>query len=159
MRRRRTSMIILAGLVILAAIVAPTRGAAPPVWRPGLGDLMTMAVQPRHIKLAAAGREKNWIYAAYELGELKEAFDDVARSVPIWDSMPIGAMVRSLTKAPLASLGAAIKSTDPSRFDAAYRELTDACNSCHEAANHGMIVIRIPDTVPFSDQDFRPAVH
>ncbi|HUA51706.1 MAG TPA: hypothetical protein VMB81_06055 [Candidatus Sulfotelmatobacter sp.] len=156
MRRYRTSMVILACLAALAAVVAPTRAASPPAWHPGLGDLMTMAVQPRHIKLAAAGREKNWIYAAYELGEIKEAFDDVARSVPVWESMPIATMIRSLTKAPLVALGEAIKSADPSRFEAAYGKLTDACNSCHQAANHGMIVIRVPDTVPFSDQDFRP---
>lgn len=31
----------------------------PRTYRPGLGDLMTMTVQPRHTKLGLAGREKN----------------------------------------------------------------------------------------------------
>ena len=44
-----------------------------PSYRPGLGDLMTMTVQPRHIKLGIAGRENNWAFAAYELHELEEA--------------------------------------------------------------------------------------
>lgn len=37
---------------------APTT-TAPQPYRPGLGDLMTMTVQPRHTKLGLAGQEKN----------------------------------------------------------------------------------------------------
>jgi hypothetical protein len=59
------------------------QGAAPQAYRPGLGDLMTMTVQPRHTKLGLAGQEKNWTYAAYELHELEEAFERAAR---VWRS-------------------------------------------------------------------------
>jgi hypothetical protein len=30
---------------------------------------MSTTVQPRHVKLAFAGREKNWVFAAYELAK------------------------------------------------------------------------------------------
>jgi hypothetical protein len=35
----------------------------------GLGDLMTMTIEPRHTKLGLASREANWRYADYELHE------------------------------------------------------------------------------------------
>jgi hypothetical protein len=57
------------------------QGAAPQAYRPGLGDLMTMTVQPRHTKLGLAGQEKNWTYAAYELHELDAAGDWAASLV------------------------------------------------------------------------------
>lgn len=36
---------------------------------------MTTTVQPHHMKLALAEREKSWVYAAYELHQFDEAFD------------------------------------------------------------------------------------
>ena len=45
---------------------------------------MTMTVQPRHIKLGLAARDHNWSYAAYELHELEEAYERVARHSPQW---------------------------------------------------------------------------
>ncbi|MBI3514227.1 MAG: cytochrome c [Proteobacteria bacterium] len=153
-----SSVIVLAAVLVLAvpAIGSAQNAAAPPAYRPGLGDLMTMTVQPRHIKLAVAGRERNWSYAAYELHQLEEAFDRVARNWPTWRSVPIAEMMTSLTKEPMAALAEAIKSADASRFGTAFGRLTETCNTCHQGANSGMIVIRVPDNSPFSDQDFRP---
>ena len=37
-----------------------TTTAAPQPFNPSFGDLMNLLVQPRHIKLAFAGREANW---------------------------------------------------------------------------------------------------
>jgi hypothetical protein len=39
----------------------------------------------------------------------------------------------------------------------AYKKLTDACNSCHEATNVGVNVIVVPDASTFPNQDFRRA--
>ena len=71
------AMIVVATVMVAAPVfvAAQTPEPAPPPYRPGLGDLMTTTVQPRHTKLAIAGREKNWVYAAYELHQLDEAFD------------------------------------------------------------------------------------
>jgi hypothetical protein len=43
---------------------------------------MTTTVQPRHVKLAFAGREKNWVFAAYELKQLSDAFDRLSLQWP-----------------------------------------------------------------------------
>jgi hypothetical protein len=148
----------LAGLTILVLPAVASGQTAPgssATYRPGLGDLMTMTVQPRHIKLAFAGREKNWAYADYELHELQEAFDRAVRAWPQWRSLPIADMMTSVTKEPMTALSQAIKASDANKFLVAYKQLTDACNTCHQAADRGVIEIQVPETSPFSDQDFR----
>ena len=128
----------------------------PPVYRPGLGDLMTMAVQPRHTKLGLAGQAQNWPYAAYELHELQEAFDRVARFSPRWRNFAVAETMQSVTSEPMTALAAAIKGGDAAGFTAAYKELTETCNLCHRSAGQGVIVIQLPTGSPFPDQDFRP---
>ena len=48
-------------LPLIADAQAPSN-TAPPPYRPSLADLMTSTVQPRHVKLAFAGREMNWAF-------------------------------------------------------------------------------------------------
>jgi hypothetical protein len=148
---------IVASLAVLNGGHAQSTSPDQRLYLPGLGDLMTMTVQPRHIKLALAGQQKNWTYAAYELHELEEAFERAARAWPQWQSIPIAQLITSATKEPIASLAQAIKAADGNRFMAAYEHLTDACNACHQAANRSMIVIRVPDASSFPDQDFQPS--
>jgi len=131
-----------------------TKSAAP--YHPGLGDLMTAFVQPRHIKLGLAGNARNWPYAAYALHELAETFADVGKLVPTHDNMPIPEMIASTVKQPMAALDAAVKAKDAAAFTKAYADLTAACNTCHQSANHPMIVIQVPTVSPFPDQDFHP---
>jgi hypothetical protein len=156
--RALASAALLIVLLGGAAQTPPAGQAAPPAaYRPGLGDLMTMTVQPRHIKLALAGREQNWAYAAYELRELEEAFERVARSWPQWRAVPIAEMIPALTHDPMTALAQAIKAADATKFAAAYGQLTDGCNACHKAADRAVIVIQPPTASSFPDQDFRPA--
>jgi hypothetical protein len=117
---------------------------------------MTATVQPRHIKLGLAAREGNWPYAAYELHELKEAFDRAAKAWPKWRTFSIPEMMASVTREPMAALERAIKAGDPSRVTTAYEQLTAACNTCHRSAERGVIVIQSPIASPFPDQDFQP---
>lgn len=132
MARRSQFMLIVGALVLW---LGPTPGMAqtareeagsPPAYRPGLGDLMTATVQPRHIKLALSARERNWAYAAYELHQLQEAFDRTAQVWPTWRGVPIADMIKSVTTEPMAVLTQAIKSGDPERFASGYGLLTDA---------------------------------
>jgi len=134
----------------------PPPAAAPQAYRPGLGDLMTMTVQPRHIKIALAGREKNWAYAKYELHELEEALQRVVQVWPRWRGLPLGGMVEAIGKGPMAAVAAAIEAKDADKFAAAMPQLAEGCNACHQAANVGMVVIKTPDASSFPDQDFRP---
>lgn len=132
------------------------RAKGPAVYRPGLGDLMTATIQPRHIKLALAGHAKNWDYAAYELHELSEAFGRIAEVWPEWQSMPIPDMMRAALGGPMATLTQAIKNRDADQFAAAYGQLTDGCNACHQSANRGFVVIQPPQASSYPDQDFTP---
>ena len=127
-----------------------------PDYHPSMADLMTMAVQPRHTKLGLAGRARNWPYAAYETSELKNAFARIARTVPTFNGSDTAALVNSRIKGPLDALEAAVKARDGRRFDAAYADVTQACNVCHRSLSHDPIVIRIPEVSAFPDQDFRP---
>lgn len=131
--------------------------AQKPAFHPGLGDLMTAFVQPRHTKLGLAGSAQNWPYAAYELNELSEAFDDVAQSVPKYRNLSVPEMITATVKPAIATLDQAIKAKDSSQFTAAYGQLTASCNACHQSADHAIIVIQAPTASPFPDQDFRPA--
>jgi hypothetical protein len=161
---------LVAALALFVGLALPTcpiiafgqsaqqaQAAPPPTYRPGLGDLMTMTVQPRHTKLGLAGREKNWAYAAYELHELEESFERAGRTWPRWRSFPIPDMMSALTKEPMAAVSQAINNNDTSGFAAAYDKLTASCNACHQAAGRAVIVIQVPAASPFPDQDFQPA--
>jgi len=145
---------LIAALVPLAAAAQSAPPSEP--YRPGLGDLMTMTVQPRHIKLLLAGHEQNWPYAKYELKELQEAFERIARAVPRYRGLPMGGMIDAIAKGPIDELAKAIDAKDEVAFDAGYEKLTQGCNACHQAANVGMVVIKVPNGSSFPDQDFRP---
>jgi len=56
---------LLAGAITLTLVdlgnaqtSASSEAAQPEAYRPSFGDLMTIAIQPRHIKLGLAGQEK-----------------------------------------------------------------------------------------------------
>jgi len=148
--------VMLATTVFVLAQTPPEDKVTPPSYRPGLGDLMTTTVQPRHIKLALAGREKNWVYAAYELHQLDEAFDRLSIMWPQWRQVRIVEMIETIIRQPMYDLGLAIKDKSEEKYWVAYGQLTEACNSCHVGARQVPIVIQEPKESMFPDQDFRP---
>jgi hypothetical protein len=152
---RAAMAMLLVGFTMTAA-AAQTAAPAPEPYRPGLGDLMTMTIQPRHMKLLLAGNAQNWIYAKYELHELQEAFDRAVRVWPRYKGLPLAGMIDAIAKGPMDELAKAIDGKDEIAFDAAYEKLTEGCNACHQAANVGQVVIKIPNASTFPDQDFRP---
>ena len=152
------ALALLTGVTLAASAAAQPASEgkpAPPAYRPGLGDLMTTTVQPRHTKLAFAGREKNWAYAAYELRELDEAFDRLSVQWPQWQRVRIVELVETMIREPIDDLGQAIDAKDEAKFAAAYVKLTEACNACHQAAKRPFVVIQEPKENMFPDQDFR----
>lgn len=158
--RRHAIALALATTALLMPLAAGGQGSPPepPAYRPGLGDLMTMTVQPRHLKAGLAGQERNWALLAYEVHELEEALERVAKLVPKWRDLDIAALIEGATKAPIETLEEAAKARDAVRFNDAYARLTAACNACHQSAKVGMIVIQVPrGSSPFTNQDFRPA--
>jgi hypothetical protein len=154
---------LLAGAMTLAVVnlgnaqaPASSEAPAPEAYRPSFGDLMTIAIQPRHTKLGLAGQERNWIYAAYEFRELQSAFARTAGVVPTYRSMNTADLISATTKAPMEDVAAAIKAGDAAKFADAYAQLTATCNACHQSTDHGAIVIQVPKASSYPDQDFRP---
>jgi hypothetical protein len=108
----------------------------------------------RHVRLWVAARSGDWSFAAYELGNLKGAFDRLGRAHPVEHEIPLQDMISSVTAQPFEDIHEAIESKDGVAFAKAYGNLTSACNSCHQATNHGVVVIRAPTDLSISDQDF-----
>ena len=147
--------ICLALAVALGASSAPAQTAPPqPDYHPSFGDLMTMAVQPRHTKLGLSGQARNWTYAAYEASELRNAFIRIGRTIPDYRTVNLTTMFAGSVTGPLDQVDAAIKAGDGKAFDAAYATLTTACNACHVALDHAYVVVKAPAATDFPDQVF-----
>lgn len=119
-------------------------------YRPGLGEFMS-GIQVHHAKLWFAGQNENWQLADFELHEIMEALDDIKTFNT--DRPEIKSL--QMIYAPLDSLNKSVQQKNLSAFKSNFALLTTTCNNCHRDTDHGFNVIRIPDTPPFSNQDFK----
>ena len=162
--RRRPFMvaaIAVTAAAILVICLAAWRGvAAGPEatpsphateYLPSISDLMIATIQPRHERLWQAEQDGNWAFATYELGNLRGAFDRLGRAHPSEHDISFPDMVTSVTEQPFKELNSAIQSKDGTAFAKAYDDLTDACNSCHQALNHSVVEVRVPNRTSTSD--------
>jgi hypothetical protein len=158
---RPIAAIAISAVAILAIGLATSRGmAAGPEavpspqateYLPSISDLMIATIQPRHERLWRATQDGNWDFAAYELGNLHGAFGRLGRAHPTEHDISFPDMISSVTEQPFKELKSAIQSKDATAFAKAYADLTDACNSCHQALNHGVVEIRVPNRTSASD--------
>ena len=160
--RRRP--LLLAVIAIAAGVIAtigsgtlrsvaagPEAAPASQAYLPSISDLMIATIQPRHERLWRAAQDGNWEFAAYELGNLHGAFGRLGHAHPTEHDISFPDMISSVTEQPFKELNSAIRSKDSAAFDKAYADLTDACNSCHQALNHGVVQIRVPSRTSASD--------
>ncbi len=120
------------------------------VFYPGLGEFM-MGIQAHHAKIWYAGINQNWALADFEVGEIKETLEGVKKYCtdrPEIKTLPI-------IYPALDSVNNAIKAKNLLRFKASFVLLTNSCNSCHQNTNHAFNVIKIPDTQPFTNQEYK----
>lgn len=120
-------------------------------YKPGFGEFMS-TIQVHHAKLWFAGENQNWQLADFEIHEIKESLDGIktyCSDRPETNSL-------GMIDAPIDSLQNAIMEKNISRLKSAYVLLTNTCNTCHEATAHGFNVIKIPTSIPFSNQEFKP---
>ena len=162
-RRRPAAVAIIAvATAVLALCLATWRSVAaepkapPPSplateYLPSISDLMIATIQPRHERLWQAEQNGNWEFAGYELGNLKGAFTRLGHAHPTQGDIPFADMIASVTDQPFTELNSAIQSKDSAAFGKAYADLTDACNSCHQALNHGVVEVRVPNRTSTSD--------
>ena len=160
-------------LVVLASTAACDRSVDPAVrtkldahdallqelprgfYEPGLGDLMH-ALQLRHAKLWFAASGSNWELAAFELHEIHESLDRVARWHADDEDVPMAASIKAYMQAGRYALDQSITRRNAVEFAAAFDRFTEGCNACHQAAKHGFIVIKRPTGEPYSNQQYAP---
>jgi hypothetical protein len=58
--------------------------------------------------------------------------------------------------APIDSVINSIQQKNPQLFKSGFVLLTNTCNTCHKATEHGFNVIIIPTNPPVTNQDFKP---
>jgi hypothetical protein len=146
--------VLVTGLATSRSVAAGPEAAPSPQgtgYLPSISDLMIATIQPRHERLWRAGQDGNWEFAAYELGNLHGAFDRLGHAHPVEHDISFPDMIASVTEQPFRELKSATQSKDAAAFTKAYADLTDACNSCHQALNHGVVEIVVPSRTSTSD--------
>jgi hypothetical protein len=123
--------------------------------RPTLSDLMTLT-QLRHFKLWYAARLENWKLAAYELDQFETTIGRIVKLYPTASSIAQANLIHEKTDPAMSDLRRAIHDRSSSRFEAAYVQISSACNQCHQATEVGFIVVQVPTKSPFSNQNFKP---
>ena len=120
-------------------------------YKPGFGEFMS-SIQVHHEKLWFAGINQNWKLADFEINEIKESLEDIqtyCTDRPERKSL-------TMIDRPLDSISYAIQQKDEALFKKSFITLTNTCNNCHRTTEHEFNVIKIPDTPPFSNQEFKP---
>lgn len=115
-------------------------------YHPELGEQM-LILQIRHARLWFAGEAQNWTLAAFELQEIKEAFEAVVEQNPehaIFQPQRLADILPAMTKAPVAALRDAIDHGSKAAFEEAYDGLSTACTGCHRTAGNDFLVIQRP---------------
>lgn len=123
--------------------------------RPTLGDLMLLT-QLRHFKLWYAQKVGNWPLASYELQQFKTTIDRIVKLYPTTSSIAQANLIHEKTDPAMEALRQAVSEKDGSRFEAAFQQVTNACNQCHQAAGVGFITVQVPTHSPFGNQNFGP---
>jgi len=119
-------------------------------YKPGFGEFMTN-IQIHHAKLWFAGTNKNWKLAQFEIQEIRESMEDIQK----YQSEREETKTLPIIFAPLDSVQAAVSDSSLNKFKQSFTNLTNTCNACHQAVNNEFNKIKIPDSPPFSNQDFK----
>jgi hypothetical protein len=138
-----------AGDVLLKQQVDTLQQQLKNVYRPGLGEFM-LGIQTHHAKLWFAGKAQNWDLAKFEIEEIEETIADIKQYCADRPEVKSIGMIDM----PLDSLNQAIQTRNEAMFTSKFTLLTNTCNNCHVANQHGFNVITIPGSPPVSNQKF-----
>lgn len=118
-------------------------------YKPGLGTSMRN-FQYQHEKLWFSGIHQNWELADFAMHELEEELEDLKIFSADKPEVDLIDMIIS----PLTNVKKAIDNKDENLFRTHFESLTNTCNTCHKATDHGFIVITIPSVPAYSNQVF-----
>ena len=169
--RNRTIALLVATAALSASVAIPAAPPPPPsadaeiaalkkeiaelkksAYHPELGEQM-LTLQVRHARLWFAGEAQNWTLAAFELQEIKEAFDAVVEQNPehaIFQPQRLADILPAMTKTPIMALRDAIDHGSKAEFEKTFDGLSAACTACHKTAGNDFLVIQRP-TAPLLD--------
>lgn len=134
---------------VLQAQVDSLQRKLDDVYKPGLGEFMS-GIQVHHAKLWFAGAAGNWKLAGFEVGEIREALDDIEKYCADRPEVAQLPMIRPAVD----SVSAAIAAGSFPAFKSSFVLLTATCNNCHRATKHEFNVIKVPDAPPITNQVF-----
>lgn len=132
----------------IAALKKEIAGLKKSEYHPELGEQM-LGIQIRHDRLWFAGEAQNWNLAAFEIQELKEAFDAVVeqnREHAIFQPAKLSDILPAMTNAPIKSLRDAVDHSSKPEFEKAFDSLSAGCTGCHHIAGNDFLVIQRPTT-------------
>lgn len=144
-----------AGDQIDAAAVEARLAELEERFTPGLHTLMG-EVGTRHAALWFAGDAENWPLADYQLHELEELIENIETLHPVYDEIPVADLLDETTAPAVAELETAVDGRDRDGFVRAFDQLTQACNSCHVAAEREALRIVRPTAPPMTNLEFNP---
>ena len=119
-------------------------------YKPGFGEFMS-GIQVHHAKLWFAGINQNWPLADFEVHEIQESLDDIRQFCK--DRPEVKAM--GMINPAIDSIINAVRQKDLTLFKSDFVLLTNTCNSCHKATDHGFNVVILPTSLPVVNQDFK----
>ena len=121
-------------------------------YKPGFGEFMS-GIQVHHAKLWFAAQNQNWKLADFEIHEITEAIEAIQQyETARPETNKIGMIHPALD-----SVNAAITKKNITEFESGYKLLTNTCNGCHQSVGFEFTKVKIPDSPPFNNQDFKPA--
>ena len=92
-------------------------------------------IQMHHAKLWFAGQNENWPLADFEIHEILEALEDIQKfCVDRPESKSIG-----MINPAIDSISYAIQQKNLQLFKNSFTLLTNTCNNCHKATEHGFV--------------------
>ena len=118
-------------------------------YTPGFGEMMS-SIQAHHSKLWFAGKNKNWQLANFEVKELNEIIEDIEMYQKDREET---AQIKMIVPA-ISALKKSIKKQDFNDFKKDFSQLTNDCNKCHQLTDFGYNKVKIPNSSPFTNQEF-----
>lgn len=152
-------------VICICAVLSSTAAAQEPSkptsqqpsnsYVPDLSDLMAITAL-RHARLSYSAEVSNWKLADYEIAKLRTTFNVAMKLYPVFQDVHQAKLIADATEPAVQAIEKAIKARDLPGFHKSFKDLTNACNSCHEQAKREFIVIQIPYNAssPYSNQAF-----
>lgn len=101
-------------------------------------DVAMVETGYRYVELYWAGADRNWDYAAYQVGKIRTT---VANGV---ERRPLRAPSARMLDGSLDQVSTAIARRSPAAFAAAFTTLTATCNACHQVEHVPFVSVRVP---------------